>query len=390
MNHIATMAAITFKALLLGLLLVVGLVVVVVATDQSVVSTSESESLPLPTCDNDDQQQTQNNASTFAATVAAYTHRDDASWAIVSPNLSCPHKQAVYDDFIAGCKIAAADNAWSVCEIDEMNRLQMNAQQPSAMRNFTKQGFVKLRAPDEVMTLLQDYFNKHQQDATEEWEFLTPYHNSWISPPTILRLEHAMRHGYGGGTTGNDETMSLPNMIARYVQNAIQTWTGQRQRMTSVYGIRLYHNQSILTPHVDRLPLVSSCIINVAQDVEEDWPLEVYDHDGVAHNVTMQPGDMVLYESHSVIHGRPFPLNGKYFANVFVHFEPMGRLLAEEEVKEDDNDNEDEKESKDDDEDEDDDDEQSDDDGDEQSDDLPYYIIPGTPWAQKWAAERDR
>ncbi len=32
---------------------------------------------------------------------------------------------------------------------------------------------------------------------------------------------------------------------------------------------------------------------------------------------------MVLYESHSVIHGRPFPLKGRYFANIFIHFEPV-------------------------------------------------------------------
>jgi hypothetical protein len=53
----------------------------------------------------------------------------------------------------------------------------------------------------------------------------------------------------------------------------------------------------------DRLPLVSSAIINVAQDVDEPWPLEVIGHDGKAYNVTMEPGDLVLYESHSVIHG---------------------------------------------------------------------------------------
>ena len=67
-----------------------------------------------------------------------------------------------------------------------------------------------------------------------------------------------------------------------------------------------------------------SAILNVAQDVEEDWMLEVYGHEGHATNVTMQPGDMVLYESHATIHGRPFPLHGRYYANVFVHFQPMG------------------------------------------------------------------
>lgn len=85
-----------------------------------------------------------------------------------------------------------------------------------------------------------------------------------------------------------------------------------RLSYSSVYGVRVYHNQSVLAPHVDRLPLVSSAIINVAQDVDEDWVLEVFDHDGKAHNVTMEPGDMVLYESHSVVHGRPFPLQGRF------------------------------------------------------------------------------
>jgi hypothetical protein len=53
------------------------------------------------------------------------------------------------------------------------------------------------------------------------------------------------------------------------------------------------------------------------------WPIEVYGRDGKAHNVTMMPGDMVLYESHTTLHGRPTHLDGKFFANVFVHFEPV-------------------------------------------------------------------
>jgi prolyl 4-hydroxylase len=94
-----------------------------------------------------------------------------------------------------------------------------------------------------------------------------------------------------------------------------------------MYGVRIYTEGAILSPHVDRLPLVSSCIINVAQDVDEDWPLEVIDRQGNAVNVTMEPGDMVLYESGSLIHARPFALKGRYFANIFIHFEPTGRPL---------------------------------------------------------------
>lgn len=37
----------------------------------------------------------------------------------------------------------------------------------------------------------------------------------------------------------------------------------------------------------------------------------------------MEPGDMVLYESHTTLHGRPFPMKGRFYANVFVHFAPF-------------------------------------------------------------------
>lgn len=109
------------------------------------------------------------------------------------------------------------------------------------------------------------------------------------------------------------------------VERKLKEWIPQASSFSrsSLYGIRVYTEGSILATHVDRDPLITSAIINVGQDVDEPWPLEVYDHDGRAHNITMQPGDMVLYESHSVLHGRPFPLKGRYFANIFVHFKPL-------------------------------------------------------------------
>lgn len=115
----------------------------------------------------------------------------------------------------------------------------------------------------------------------------------------------------------------LQSKIYNMANEIIQEWTGQKSFPTSVYGIRVYKDGAILTPHVDRLPLVSSMIINVDQDVDEDWVLEVIGHDGKAYNVTQKPGDLVLYESHSIIHGRPFPLKGRYYANIFIHFAPL-------------------------------------------------------------------
>jgi prolyl 4-hydroxylase len=44
-----------------------------------------------------------------------------------------------------------------------------------------------------------------------------------------------------------------------------------------------------------------SAIINVDQEVREDWLLEIMDIYGQLHQVSMKPGDMILYESAKVL-----------------------------------------------------------------------------------------
>lgn len=40
-------------------------------------------------------------------------------------------------------------------------------------------------------------------------------------------------------------------------------------------------------------------------------------------NRWQQPGEIIFYESASVIHGRPEAFQGDRFANIFVHFSPL-------------------------------------------------------------------
>jgi prolyl 4-hydroxylase len=87
----------------------------------------------------------------------------------------------------------------------------------------------------------------------------------------------------------------LKQHIWNAARDTMEAWTGHKLAECSLYGIRIYNEGAVLAPHVDRNPLVTSAIINVAQDVDEPWPLEVIGHDGVAHNITMEPGDLVLY-----------------------------------------------------------------------------------------------
>jgi prolyl 4-hydroxylase len=242
-------------------------------------------------------------------------------------------RQKLYDDFMAGCRRHYSGNS-QACDVTEEDRVEMSVRQPASMQvrvnclyrrrrhdpcpdcfllplqNYTSTGFKKVQAPANVFDLLSSYWNTHyDRREQEKWFSGSTYVNHWKAPTYMVNVEETSLRG--GGQT-------LKRQIWEGVRPILEEWTGMELEPSSMYGIRQYTEGAILSPHADRNPLITSCIINVAQDVEEDWPLEVYGRDGLAYNVTMKPGDMVLYESHSLIHGRPFPLKGKYFANIFV------------------------------------------------------------------------
>ena len=97
-----------------------------------------------------------------------------------------------------------------------------------------------------------------------------------------------------------DAGPKLQHAIWEETQSVIEEWTQMEQHPISLYGVRVYTEGAIRTPHVDRIPLIASALICVANDVEEDWPIEIYDRNGYAVNITMQPGDMLLYESSTI------------------------------------------------------------------------------------------
>jgi len=69
-------------------------------------------------------------------------------------------------------------------------------------------------------------------------------------------------------------------------------------------------------------------LINVDQDVEEDWPLTIEDHSCRDYDVLLRPGEMLLYEGTRLQHSRPYPLRGSRYANLFCHFTPNEAVLT--------------------------------------------------------------
>lgn len=88
---------------------------------------------------------------------------------------------------------------------------------------------------------------------------------------------------------------------------------------TATYGIREYKQGSSLKNHYDKK---DSHIISAIIHLEEDkpWNLYIEDHNFKAHNITMEYGDVVFYESTTCLHGRPTTFEGTSYKNMYIHF----------------------------------------------------------------------
>lgn len=110
------------------------------------------------------------------------------------------------------------------------------------------------------------------------------------------------------------------------LKSVVQDWVGVEIEQTDLYGIRQYEAGARLLTHVDRITTHAvSLIVNIAQgNLTAPWTVEVYDHASRLHEVKMEPGDIVYYESAKALHGRNSPLAGGFYANLFTHYRPIG------------------------------------------------------------------
>ncbi|CAB9510807.1 Ankyrin Repeat [Seminavis robusta] len=249
--------------------------------------------------------------SSFSASSCKYTEENRVCKTTPLTKFAQDRLDYYHYNFLKGCKAAFGED----CLRSEKERIEMAHRQPQTMKNMTSGlGFRKLRLPPEVFESILEFWQTNRHEAYDEpWPAGGTYINHWETPPGVVRVDNTSLPGGG---------YDLTSQVWEALRPIVSEWTGQHLEEASMYGIRIYKTGNILATHVDRQPLVSSVIINVDQDLDEPWPLEVIGHDGLAHNITMEPGDLVLYESHSILHGRPYPLKGRFLANMFVHFEP--------------------------------------------------------------------
>lgn len=175
---------------------------------------------------------------------------------------------------------------------------------------FTAEGFRKYELPGDLKDGLFEFYQQQRPASCVETSDAIGHFirtQQQHAPANMVELDESMREH-----------------IRKVLKPLLEVWAGKPLRMTAVYGVREYRRGAVLDMHVDRVDTHHvSAIINVSQQVETDWPLHILDHKGRHHSVLMKPGDMVFYESARLKHGRPEPLAGDHFANVFVHAMPV-------------------------------------------------------------------
>jgi len=126
-----------------------------------------------------------------------------------------------------------------------------------------------------------------------------------------------------------EENQTLKKFMEREMRQVLSWWSQMRLFKVSTFGVRIYQRGAVMLSHVadaeDEEAHVFSAVMQISQRVDDDrgWPLEVTNlADNDCYEVYLQPGEMILYESLRVKHGRPMAFEGQHFANLFVAYAP--------------------------------------------------------------------
>jgi prolyl 4-hydroxylase len=123
----------------------------------------------------------------------------------------------------------------------------------------------------------------------------------------------------------NKSPIELRTDLLNTMKSLLTKWIGYKTNLqhVSTYGIREYTRGSSLGNHYDRKNThVISAIIHLEDNSDKPWELYIEDHNFKPHQITMEYGDVIFYESTTCLHGRPTPFEGESYRNMYIHFKP--------------------------------------------------------------------
>jgi hypothetical protein len=147
-----------------------------------------------------------------------------------------------YDDYMAGCAQIYGNE---LCNTNDHDRIQLNAVQPARQhQNFTSTGYAVVPVPTMAWDALERFWLAKGQDRwqrnQEYWEHGSIYTNHWVAPTYHVPIDD------------DDEDKQVRNTLVESVQTVLEKWSGTPLLFSSTYGVRVYTQNSILAPHIDR------------------------------------------------------------------------------------------------------------------------------------------
>jgi hypothetical protein len=173
------------------------------------------------------------------------------------------HTDATVPRFIQGCQ-DKYPMARDKCIANYEDRIQYSKLHSDLQVNYTKAGFQIIQLPDAIKTQLQHFWDKNYEitKTMEVWNIADVYSNHWESPTIMVPLD-------------TEDAAPVVQSIKDRIGAAMEDWTGMSLQPISLYGIRIFQSGAIIPSHVDRAPFMFTAILNVAQDVDEDWNMLV-------------------------------------------------------------------------------------------------------------------
>lgn len=193
-----------------------------------------------------------------------------------------------------------ADHQFTLPPMDRVTRTNLTERfTPS----FTDVGFAKIATPAAVHRALRQVYDQ-RLDARFEEQIDEEYLPTGI--PDFINID------------------DVKDSFHFALQSVHEEWSGQDLTPTAAYGLRVYRNGQSLHPHTDRVDThIISSIVHIAHDTDTPWPLWIRDLQGNEHEVVLEEGEMLLYESARCPHGRPTPMQGRAYCSLFLHYQPV-------------------------------------------------------------------
>ena len=105
-----------------------------------------------------------------------------------------------------------------------------------------------------------------------------------------------------------------------------ESWCGVPLAPTENALMKLYNKDAMVDLHWDSLDEnVVSVIANIDESLRDRWPLTIYDNYYRKHQITLSPGEMLLYEGARLRHGYLTPLRGDFCCNALVRYRPKNK-----------------------------------------------------------------